>query len=151
MYGADASVPLRWFVVKGESGWFRSAASGADEYVLYVVQLERTSGEWVFIGGYAGEHVTAWRNPLQFAPDRGLADAFLGRASYTIDVNRSFAIEAAVRQNGDGVWVRGEYSHALGQHWRATARVTIIRGAPADFLGQYRRNSHADLALHYSF
>jgi hypothetical protein len=150
-YGVDASVPLRWFVVKGETGWFRSATKAADEYVLYVLQLERTSGEWVFIGGYAGEHVTVRRNPLQFAPDRGVADAFLGRASYTIDVNRSFAFEAAIRQNGDGVWVRGEYSHALGQHWRATAGVTVIRGDSADFLGQYRRNSHASLALRYSF
>jgi hypothetical protein len=151
MYGADASVPLRWFVAKGETAWFRSATRTADEYVLYVIQLERTSGEWVFIGGYAGEHVTLRRNPLQFAPDRGLADAFLGRASYTIDVNRSVAFEAAVRENGDGVWVRGEYSQAIGQHWRATAGLTVIRGATTDFLGQYRRNSHASLALRYSF
>jgi hypothetical protein len=49
------------------------------------------------------------------------------------------------------VWVRGEYSQAIGQHWRATAGLTVIRGATTDFLGQYRRNSHASLALRYSF
>ncbi|HET8548725.1 MAG TPA: hypothetical protein VFL57_12000 [Bryobacteraceae bacterium] len=151
MYGADGSVPLRWFSVKGETAWFRSATRAADEYVHYVVQLERTSGEWVFVGGYGGEHVAERRSSLRFAPDRGLTSAFLGRASYTIDVNRSVAFEAAVRRTGDGVWLRGEYSHALGQHWRATAGVTLIRGELTDFLGQYRRNSHADLAVRYSF
>jgi hypothetical protein len=150
-YGVDASVPLPWFVVKGETAWFTSTTPTADEYVQYVLQLERTAGEWVFVGGYADEHVTLRRNPLDFAPDRGLARAFLGRASYTIDVNRSFAFESAVRRNLDGVWLRGEYSQAFGQHWRATAGITLIRGETTDFLGQYRRNSHATIAIRYSF
>ncbi len=151
LYGFDAAVPLAWFTVKGEAAWFTSATQQADEYALYVVQLERTSGEWVFVGGYAGEAVTSRRNPLGFAPDRGFARAFLGRAGYTIDARRSVAIEAAVRRNGDGVWVKGEYTHLLGRHWRAGASFTLIRGEPGDFLGQYRRNSHAMLALRYSF
>ena len=44
-----------------------------------------------------------------------------------------------------------EYSQAFGPHWRATAAFTLIRGYEADFLGQYRHNSHAMLALRYSF
>ena len=56
-----------------------------------------------------------------------------------------------MRQNGKGVWLKSEYSQALGQHWRATAAFTVIRGAAGDFLGQYRRNSHLTLALRYSF
>lgn len=151
MYGGDAAVPLKWLTLKGEAGWFTSSTAQADEYVQYVVQAERQSGEWAFVGGYAGEKVTRKRFPAEFAPDRGLTRAFLGRASYTIDANRSVAFETAVRRNGAGSWLRGEYSHAFGQHWRATAGVTWIRGDEADFLGQYHRNSYFSLAARYSF
>jgi hypothetical protein len=47
--------------------------------------------------------------------------------------------------------MKGEYSQALGQHWRATLDLALIRGDMADFLGQYRRNSHALLIVRYSF
>jgi hypothetical protein len=123
----------------------------SDEYVLYVIQLERQTGEWSFVGGYAGQHVTRNRALVTFAPDRGLTEAIVGRASYTIDVNRSLAFEAAVRQNLDGEYVKAEYSHARGGHWRATVSGTLIRGELDDFIGQYNRNSHVTLALRYSF
>ncbi len=48
-------------------------------------------------------------------------------------------------------WAKLEYSQAFGAHWRATAAFTPIRGDESDFLGQYRHNSHAMLALRYSF
>ncbi len=151
LYGADAAMPLPWFTLKGEAAWFTSSTRQADEYLLYVVQLERTRGEWVLVGGYAGEIVTARRNPLGFAPDRGFTRAFLGRAAYTIDPRRGIVFEAAVRRNGDGTWLKSEYSEQIGVHWRATASFTWIRGDAADFLGQFHRNSHAMLALRYSF
>ena len=151
MFGADAAVPLKWFTVKGESAWFTSRTKQADEYLQYVLQLERQSGEWSFVGGYSGEYVSNRRGLPGFSPDRGLTRAFLGRASYTIDTNRSVMAEAAIRRNGDGVWTRAEYTQAFGQHWRATAGFTLIRGSANDFLGQYRRNSHAILSLRYSF
>jgi hypothetical protein len=151
MVGADAAVPLRWFTVKGEAAWLTSPRRQADEYLQYVVQLERPSGEWSLVGGYSGEYVTRRRSLAGFSPDRGLTRAFLVRASYTIDANRGVLLETAVRRNGDGAWLRAEYSQAFGQHWRATAGFTLIRGDPRDFLGQYRRNSHATLALRYSF
>ncbi len=150
-YGADAAVPLRWFTIKTEAGYFTSSSRATDEFLLYVAQLERQQGEWSFVGGYAGEFVTAARNPLFFAPDRGIARTFLGRASYTIDANRSIAAEAAVRQTGQGAYVKGEYSQAFGSHWRATAGFVLIRGGGMDFLGQYRRNSHALVTIRYSF
>ena len=151
MYGADAAWPLKWVTVKAESAWFTSPTRQADEYVLYVLQVERQAGEWFFIGGYAGEAVTRERQRFDFAPDRGLARALLAHAGYTIDAHRSLALEAAFRDNGDGVWARLSYSHTLGQHWRATASFNLIRGAAEDFFGQYRRNSHAALTLRYSF
>jgi len=151
MFGGDLAVPLPWFTVKTEAAYFTSRTPTADEYFQYVIQLERQSGEWSFVGGYAGEYVTEKRAPLDFAPDRGLARAFLGHAGYTIDTNRSVALDLAIRQNGEGVWTRAEYSQLLGQHWRATASFTLIRGNQADFLGQYRRNSHLGLAFRYSF
>ena len=151
MYGGDAAIPLKGITVKAEAAYFTSTTKTEDEYALYVVQAERQAGEWFFIGGYAGQVVTLHRSVFDFAPDRGLTSAFLGRAGYTIDTNRSVALETAVRQNGAGVWTKLEYSQTFGAHWRATAGFTLIRGDQSDFLGQYRRNSHAMLALRYSF
>jgi len=151
MYGADAALPLKWLTLKAETAWFTSSTPQADEYLLYVIQLERQSGEWFLVGGYAGEAVTAARRRFDFSPDRGLARAFLAHAGYTIDPHRSLALEAAVRHNGDGAWVRFEFSHALTARWRAIASFSLIRGAADDFFGQYRRNSHAALTFRYSF
>lgn len=151
MYGGDAAIPLKGVTVKAEAAYFTSTTKQEDEYALFVVQVERQAGEWFFIGGYAGQAVTEHRSIFDFAPDRGLTRAFLGRAGYTIDTNRSVALETAVRQNGQGVWAKIEYSQAFGGHWRATAAFTLIRGNESDFLGQYRRNSHPMLALRYSF
>jgi hypothetical protein len=75
----------------------------------------------------------------------------VARASYTIDTNRSAAIETSVRQNGNGVYVKGEFSQAQGRHWRTTVSGALLGGEAGDFLGQYRRNSHVILALRYSF
>jgi hypothetical protein len=150
-YGADAAVPTRWFTVKGEWAYFTSSSPDADAYVLYVVQLERLAGEWVLVGGYAGEVVTERRAPLTFAPNRGLTRSVMGRAAYTIDANRSAAVEAAVRQNGDGGYAKVEYTQARGQHWRWTVAGALLAGRATDFLGQYRRNSHVSAALRYSF
>lgn len=151
MAGADAAVPLPWFTVKGEVASLRTTSQTADEVVLYVVQIERQSGELSLVGGYAGEIVTTARSSSSFAPDRGLARAFLGRASYTIDINRSVALEAAIRQNAGGVWVKAEYSEATGAHWRTTVSGTAIGGKEGDFFGQYRLNSHLLMTLRYSF
>jgi hypothetical protein len=150
-YGGDAAVPLKWFTIKAESGYYTSTDSRADNFLLYVIQLERQFGEWSLVGGYAGEVVTERRTDLNFAPDRGIAKAFLGRASYTIDVNRSVAIETAIRETGAGAIVRFEYSQALGQNWRVTVGGNLIRGKADDFLGQYRRNSNGLVAIRYSF
>jgi hypothetical protein len=152
MVGGDVAVPTPWMTVKAEIAQFNFDDERVDDYFQYVLQLERQSGEWFFVGGYAGEAITD-RGTLSvgFAPDRGLTKTFLGRAGYTIDANRSIAFEAAARQNGDGTWVKFEYSHAVGQHWRATANLTLIHGEPGDFLGQYNKNSHAILIVRYSF
>jgi hypothetical protein len=152
MAGGDIAAPTRWFTLKGEAAHFSSSDARADEYALYVVQLERQSGEWSFVGGYAGEAITRHGSrAADFAPDRGLTKTFLGRAGYTIDANRTIAFEAAVRQNGEGLWLKSEYSQLLGQHWRATVNLTLIRGEAGDFLGQYHRNSHAIFVVRYSF
>jgi hypothetical protein len=151
MYGGAGAVPLTWFTIKAEGGYFTSTSNSADDYVLYVAQLERTIGEWTIVGGYSGEHVTQKKSRLDFAPDRGLAKAFLTRVSYTINAEKSVAVEGAIRQNGDGAWLKAEYTQTLTNHWQARASMTLIRGNANDFIGQYRLNSHAILALRYSF
>jgi hypothetical protein len=150
MYGADAAIPLPWLTVKGEAGYFTSTTPGEQDYVLYVIQVERQVKEWSLVGGYAGEAVTGGAaNPLSFTPDRGFSKSFVGHATLTIDVNRSLTVETAVRSAGS--FVRFEYSQAFGEHWRVTPGVAWIRGDMTDFLGQYRRNSYASLAVRYSF
>jgi hypothetical protein len=151
MYGADAAAPLPGVTLKGEAAYFTSSTPQADQYALYVLQLERQAGEWFFVGGYAGQAITRHGEAAGFSPVRGFTRAFVARAGYTIDVNRSLTFEAVARQNGRGVWLKAEYSQAFGQHWRATAGFAWIRGEPSDFLGQFHRNSHALLAFRYSF
>ena len=150
-YGADASIPFPWFSIKVESAYLTSSSDTTDEYVLYVVQLERQHGEWAFVGGYAGEVVTRERSSLSFAPDRGLSRSLVGRASYTVDTNRSIDLETAIRQNGDGVYAKAEYSQGLGQHWRAALAGVLLSGENDDFIGQYHRNSHVRLTIRYSY
>ena len=151
-YGASTAIPLKWFTLKAEAAYYQTSNAKVDQFTLYVIQLERTIKEWVFVGGYAGEVVERdGQNPLLFSPDRGLAKAFLGRASYNWDANTTIAIDAAIRQNGAGSLVHFDYSRAIGQHWRATAGISWLRGDPNDFLGQYHRNSSASLSFRYSF
>jgi hypothetical protein len=151
LYGGDMAVPLPWFTLKSEAGFFQSNDRQVDEFLQYVIQLERISGEWVFVGGYAGEYVTRERSSLDFNPERGIARTILGRASYNLDANRTVAFEGALRQDGNGAYGRFEFTQALGAHWRATAGFVLLRGSAADFLGQYRRNSNVTFALRYSF
>jgi hypothetical protein len=151
MYGGDAAAPTRWLTLKAEAAYFTSSSPLADNYVLYVIQAERQQGEWVMVGGYAGEAVTERRVRLDFAPDRGLAKTCLGRVSYNLDANRTVAFEGALRQNGKGFYGKFEYSQAVGSHWRVTAAANVLRGSREDFLGQYRRNSNLMLVLRYSF
>lgn len=151
MVGADAAAPFAWFTVKSEVAVLQSNTPDAAEYVLYVIQLERQYGEWLFLGGYAGEHETRAGTTFRFAPDRGLARAFVGRASRTLDANRTIAFEGVVRQNGEGLYGKIEYVHSLGTHWRVTATLTGFGGSEDDFLGQYRRNSFGGLTVRYSF
>jgi hypothetical protein len=150
MFGGDAAIQLPWVTVKGEAGYFTSSTPGAQDYVLYVIQVERQVKEWSLVGGYAGDSVTGGAvSLLEFAPDREFARSFVGRASLTIDVNRSVTFETAARAAGS--FLRVEYSQAFGQHWRVTPGLAWFRGDMTDFLGQYRRNSYATLAVRYSF
>ena len=151
MYGGDFAYPFKPFTLKGEAAYFTSTNPLSDEYVLYVGQLERQMGDWVFIAGYAGQSVTERRSQSGFSQIRGLTKAILTHASYTIDVNRSVSLQAAIKQNGDGVWIRPEYTQAIGQNWRVTLGLAWIHGVAGDFIGQYHRNSFAIFRIRYSF
>lgn len=151
MYGADAAVPTGWFTLKLEAAYVASPSEATDEYVLYVIEIERQTGEWLLDVGYAGDVATSSRALFAFAPDRGVARSIIGRAAYTVDPQRTVALEGAVRQRGEGFYVKVEYSQAFGQHWRLTLSGIGIGGDESDFLGQYRHNSHGSLALRFSF
>jgi hypothetical protein len=150
-YGADMAIPTPVLTLKGEATYFTSPTSTSEEYVLYVVEIERQVREWVLVVGYAGEVVTKSNDSFPFAPDRGIARSILGRVSYTVDPRRTVAIEGVARQNGDGVYVKGEFSQSFGQHMRLTLTGVGIGGEPDDFIGQYRRNSHGSAAVRFSF
>ncbi|MBS1819464.1 MAG: hypothetical protein JSU08_16145 [Acidobacteria bacterium] len=150
-YGLDFAVPTSVVNVKAEAAYFTSPEQINDDYVLYVVELERQSGNWLFDAGYAGEVVTERRELFPFNPERGLAKSVVGRAAYTGDPRRAFAVEGAVRQDGGGVYVKGEFSESIGGHWRVTATGIGIGGHEDDFIGQFRRNSSGTLGLRFSF
>jgi hypothetical protein len=152
MYGGDTAVPLAAVTLRAEAGYFTSTNPRSDEYLLYVLELERQAGEWQFVAGYTGQVVTAHGTPaFSFSPERGFTRAFVAHASYTIDTNRSVKFESAVRQNGEGLWLKSEYTQAFGQHLRATAGYVWIYGSDTDFLGRYHRNSNGILGVRYSF
>ena len=151
MYGGDVAVPTEWFTLKAEAAYVTSPSATSDEYVLYVVELERQTGEWLLDVGYAGEVVRQSRVPVVFSPDRNMARSIIGRASYTVDPRRTVIIEAAARQSGDGFYAKFQYSQAMTQHWHLTLTGVGLAGNPGDFLGQYRRNSHGSAALRFSF
>ena len=54
MYGADTAAPLGWATLKGEAAYFTSTNPESDNYALWVLQLERSPGEWSLVLGYAG-------------------------------------------------------------------------------------------------
>lgn len=151
MYGADVAIPTGWLTLKAEAAYVMSPPASSDEYVLYVVELERQIGEWLLDVGYAGEVVREPRIALEFAPDRSMARSIIGRAFYTLDPQRTLLIEGAARQNGDGFYGKIEYSQGIGEHWRLTLTAVGLGGDLDDFLGQYRRNSHGAISLRYTF
>src|SRR3954468_1990538 len=150
-YGGDLALPLRRVTLKAEAAYFTAPSDATAEYGIYVLQVEQQSGEWLFVGGYAGEVVTHEGSRPSFSPERGASRSILGRVSRNIGVNRTIAIEGAVHQNGHGAYGRGEYSQAYGQHWRATVAGVVLGGESDDFFGQYRHNSHVRLGARYSF
>lgn len=153
MFGADAAIPTDAFTLKLEAAYVKSPKRETEEYVLYVIEAEQQIGEWLFDAGYAGDAVTRKSpSPVQpFAPDRGLARSLIGRAAYTIDPRQTLTIEGALRQTLHGVYLKGEYSTALGQHWRLTVSGVGIHGRKSDFIGQFSDNSHVMVASRVSF
>lgn len=150
LYGGDAAVPLRWFTFKSEAAYYTSPHKDEDNYVLYVLELERQIHELTIAGGYAGDVILSRVSTPQFSPEQGLARAFLGRAMYQIGPTRSATMDWDVRQNGRGMFLRWQFSQAFGQHWRATGGFARLAGEEGDFLGQYHRNSYGIFSLRYS-
>jgi len=151
LYGADFAVPLPLLTLKGESAYYTSPKNQQDEYLLYVLQLERQIHEMRLIFGYAGEVVTAHAQTQQFPGERGFARAVFGQVHYTLDSNRALTLDVFVRQNGESAILRPGYSQSFGDHWRATVSFTWLSGDARDFVGQYHRNSFATAGLRYSF
>lgn len=149
--GGDIAVPMHWATVKGEIADFSSSNKLADQYVLYVLQLQRQVKEWNLVGGYSGEIVYDARSPFYYSPERGYARSFLGRAGWTINPRSEFEAKGIVKQNGRGGIMELTYSYNFAQHWRALVGYVFIGGDEKDFIGRYNRNSHEIIALRYSF
>jgi hypothetical protein len=151
MYGGDVAIPTRVLTLKAEAAYVTSTSATSDDYVLYVVEIERQVREWLLDIGYAGETVRESRAERVFAPDRLMARSIIGRASYTVDPRRTIVIEGAARQSGDGFYAKLQYSQAMTERWRLTLSGVGLGGDADDFLGQYRRNSHGSITLRFSF
>lgn len=151
MYGGDLAIPSGLVTVKAEVAYMTSPDATADEYVLYVIEIERQAGEWLFDLGYAGDRATTNHPSFAFAPDRGLARSYVGRASYTVNPKRSVSLEGALQESGDGFYGKVELSQAIGRFWRLSLAGVVIAGDPQDFIGQYQRNTNGTATLRFSF
>jgi hypothetical protein len=150
-WGADVAAPLPGLTLKAEAAWQQARSDDADDYGLWVVQAERQQAEWLLIGGYVGEWTSAERGVFSFSPDRGLARGVIARVSRTFEDGRSVLVETVTRQDGDGLYVKGEYTRGFAARWRLTLQVVVLRGRADDFLGQYQRNSFAAARTRYSY
>ena len=150
-YGGDLVATTPLVTVKAEAAWLQARSRDADDYGLWVVQGEHQRGEWLLLGGYVGEWVTETRGLPRFAPDRGLARSVIGRVSRNFDDGRTLAVEGLLRKDGDGVYLKTEYSHPYTGRLRVTVQLLLIGGQDGDFLGQYRRNSLTGARARYSF
>jgi hypothetical protein len=149
-WGGDLAATIPGVTVKAEAAWLRARSRDADDYGLWVLQAERQQGAWLIIGGYVGEWVTESRGRLRFAADRGLARSAIGRVSRAFDGGSTVSFESVARQNGDGLYLKAEYSRPWGQV-RLTFQALAIDGEDGDFLGQYRRNSLSGARARWSF
>jgi hypothetical protein len=150
LYGGDLAIPLSCFTLKGEGAYYTSPDKRQDEYAIYVFQLQRQFHDLGVMFGYAGEVVTTRSATPQFSGERGFTRALIGHAQYALS-NRTFSVDAFVRQNGKGSLITPGLSQSFGDHWRGTISFSWLRGEEGDFLGQYHRNSFAMAQLRYSF
>ncbi len=154
MAGGDAAWPLKWFTLKAEAAYFWTTDPYADDYGIYVIQVERQQGEWLFVGGLRRR--VRHRGPLP-ALDAGLRvrpgprEHLPGPRLLHARPAQQPGFEGAIRPDAAGGWLEMEYSRAIGQHWRATARGDLLAGSPDDFFGQYRRNSSLRVDLRFSY
>jgi hypothetical protein len=151
LYGADLTVPLTLVSLKAEGAYYTSSTKNQDEYVLYLLELERQIHYAHITFGYAGEVVTAHSDALQYLGERGFARGLISHVLYTLDSNRSLTLDTFIRQNGASSIVSPSYSQSFREHWRTTVGFAWLRGEVSDFLGQYHRNSFVKMELRYSF
>lgn len=150
-YGGDLVATTPVITVKAEAAWLQARSRDADDYGLWVLQGEHQRGEWLLLGGYVGEWVSEARGFPRFAPDRGLARSAIGRVSRNFDDGRTLSVEGLARQDGDGVYLKAEYSQPYKGRLRVTLQLLLIGGTDGDFLGQYRHNSLTGARARYSF
>jgi len=58
MYGGDVAAPTRWFTIKAEAAYFTSSSIAADEYILYVVQIDQQPLAGRRVRGRGGHRAT---------------------------------------------------------------------------------------------
>jgi len=151
LYGVDFAIPLTSFAVKGEAAYYTSPGAQQDDYLLYVLEVEKQLKDLRITIGYAGEVVTAHSEALQYSAEEGFARAAIAHAQYVLDPNRTLTLDVFVRQDGRSSLLQPGYAQSFGGHWSATMSYVWLRGEENDFLGQYHRNSFAKAELRYSF
>ena len=73
-FGADAAVPMRWFSVKARQRFLRLPPRRAKSTCCDVAEIERQTGEWVLVVGYAGEVVRDRAAPFRSLPTAASRD-----------------------------------------------------------------------------
>src|SRR5262249_46602727 len=116
-YGFDLAVPTSWVTFKAEAAYSTSSTPRSDNYVLYVVQLERQTGEWMFVGGYAGEVLTGPRAPTPCGGGRGVGAMVGGRARKHDTRQRGWGRRDHNQKKGWGRVGKGRVLSGRGKTW----------------------------------
>ncbi|MBI4893530.1 MAG: hypothetical protein HY821_23110 [Acidobacteria bacterium] len=149
--GGDVSAAWRGMVWKAEGAYSWTPTQITDDFISFVVQVERVREKWQMVAGYTGLHKTVDRITPYVAIDQAFTKAFAGRFGWAPKPNNNFTAEYWLQRNCRAFIGRFLYSREIAPSLRFTGGYIWITGAKDETVGRYSINSYATLQLRYSF
>lgn len=167
MFGGDfattTTVPLLGEIqVHGEVAQFVTEGSRDDDYLQYVIGLEKNASdplfekELSFILEHAAEWIEVHRKRTDIIPAtkfaRAFTDALLGRVTWKPVEHLELLMTAvAIIESPQSWYFRPEARYELGAHTKIAAGLDILRGSQSGFFGQFAEDDRFFLSLKLTF